>query len=105
VLLLPRLSILSYQKHLKRKFKCPIESKFKYLIDDEGKAFVFWRFSQTLQLEILMLWNFHRQGCCWSVCFDWSGVIVSDINLPCVKVDLALFRKRFKKIDAWEIPF
>ena len=59
--------------------------------------------SQTLQLEDFQVMEFaSAQGVIEKLSLDWSGVIVSDINLP-GKSGLELFED-VKKIDA-EIPF
>ena len=71
------------------------------LIDDEQA--VRMAISQTLQLEDFEVVEFaSAQGVVERLSIDWSGVIISDINLP-GKSGLALFEE-VKKIDA-EIPF
>ncbi len=71
------------------------------LIDDEQA--VRMAISQTLQLEDFDVAEFSStQGVVERLSLDWSGVIVSDINLP-GKSGLELFEE-VKKIDS-EIPF
>ena len=71
------------------------------LIDDEPS--VRMAISQTLQLEDFDVKEFSSvQGVMEQISIDWSGVIVSDINLP-GKSGLVLFDE-VKKIDP-EIPF
>ena len=77
------------------------DSKQVILIDDEQA--VRMAISQTLQLEDFVVAEFaSAQGVVEKLSLDWSGVIVSDINLP-GKSGLELFEE-VKKIDA-EIPF
>lgn len=77
------------------------DSKQVILIDDEQA--VRMAISQTLQLEDFDVVEFaSAQGVIEQLSLDWSGVIVSDINLP-GKSGLELFED-VKKIDA-EIPF
>ncbi|MBJ7537263.1 sigma-54-dependent transcriptional regulator [Marinomonas transparens] len=77
------------------------DAKQVILIDDEQA--VRMAISQTLQLEEFRVNEFSSaQGVMERLSLDWSGVIVSDINLP-GKSGLELFED-VKKIDA-EIPF
>ncbi|MEP0072599.1 MAG: sigma-54-dependent Fis family transcriptional regulator, partial [Marinomonas sp.] len=78
-----------------------LDNKQVILIDDEQA--VRMAISQTLQLEDFEVAEFSSaQGVVERLSLDFSGVIVSDINLP-GKSGLALFDD-VKKIDA-EIPF
>ncbi|CUB05330.1 sigma-54-dependent transcriptional regulator [Marinomonas fungiae] len=71
------------------------------VIDDEQS--VRMAISQTLQLEDFEVLEFgSTQGVIEQLAIDWSGVIVSDINLPGMS-GLELF-EQVKKIDV-EIPF
>ncbi|WP_299349030.1 response regulator, partial [uncultured Maritalea sp.] len=77
------------------------DSKQVLLIDDEQAVRI--AISQTLQLEDFDVTEFATaQGVIEQLSLDWSGVIVSDINLP-GKSGLELVED-VKKIDA-ETPF